>query len=231
MKKPTAGITWLNRLDSLIISLQRCTFSFGNYSFFEMTSLSVQEFTRYVVILCWIFFVVGFLFRKKIHAQTERKRNTLATTGMLLEAIGYALVWFVHREFNASFLPLGVYLESIIAFVAISLAISSVWLILSAIKALGKHWTPAARIIERHELITACPYNLVRHPIYSGMFGLMLATGLAYSKPLALAGAVVAYLVGTFIRIRIEEKLLSEYFGGEYTDYKKKVAAFIPYIL
>ncbi|MCE7858128.1 MAG: hypothetical protein DYG97_16660, partial [Ignavibacteria bacterium CHB3] len=65
------------------------------------------------------------------------------------------------------------------------LAIASVWLGLSAVKTLGKQWNIKAQIIEGHELITTGPYKIVRHPIYSALFGLLIVTG--YSMTLLWA--------------------------------------------
>jgi protein-S-isoprenylcysteine O-methyltransferase Ste14 len=44
------------------------------------------------------------------------------------------------------------------------------------------------------------------------MFGLMIATGLAYTTWWALPAAVIIFLTGNRIRIRSEEKLLRETF-------------------
>jgi hypothetical protein len=48
----------------------------------------------------------------------------------------------------------------------------------------------------------------------------------ATGSGLLVAGAV--FVIGTTIRIRAEEKLLREAFGGEYADYASRVPAFIP---
>jgi len=42
----------------------------------------------------------------------------------------------------------------------------------------------AMRVLEGHKLITLGPYNVVRNPIYTGMFGMLMATGLAISHGL-----------------------------------------------
>jgi protein-S-isoprenylcysteine O-methyltransferase Ste14 len=96
------------------------------------------------------------------------------------------------------------------------------------VQTLGKQWTYEARVIEGHELITQGPYALVRNPIYLGMFGLMVATGLAYTTWWALLVAVVIFLIGNRIRIRSEEKLLRETFGVQFDEYASRVPAFFP---
>jgi protein-S-isoprenylcysteine O-methyltransferase Ste14 len=99
------------------------------------------------------------------------------------------------------------------------------------VQTLGKQWTVQARLIRGHELVTEGPYGIVRNPIYLGMFGLLIATGLAASRPWTLLIAVVVFLVGNQIRIRAEEKLLRESFGEQFEDYARRVPAFLPRIL
>jgi protein-S-isoprenylcysteine O-methyltransferase Ste14 len=71
---------------------------------------------------------------------------------------------------------------------------------------------------------------VVRNPIYLGMFGLMVATGLAYTTWWALLAAVILFLSGNRIRIRSEEKPLRETFGVQFDEYASRVPAFFPAI-
>ena len=73
-----------------------------------------------------------------------------------------------------------------------------------------------ARVVDGHELITQGPYGIVRNPIYLGMFGLLLATGLAVSRWQGLLAGMTLFLIGTELRIRSEEKLLREAFGAKF---------------
>jgi protein-S-isoprenylcysteine O-methyltransferase Ste14 len=61
------------------------------------------------------------------------------------------------------------------------------------------------------------------------MFMMMIATGLVTGRPETLAIGTAVFLLGTLWRVRIEEKLLIETFGGAYQEYKRKVPAFIPW--
>src|SRR4030095_11076532 len=79
---------------------------------------------------------------------------------------------------------------------AICAAVSSVWLITMAVKTLGKEWSITARLVEGHKLATSGPYALVRHPIYSGMLGMLVATGLAISHWAVLLAALVIFFLG-----------------------------------
>ena len=120
--------------------------------------------------------------------------------------------------------------EIALAVAAIFLAALSLWLMWRAIIVLGKQWAYVARIVEGHALITEGPYNLVRNPIYTGMFGMLVATGLAVSRwPLFIA-AIIFFLWGTWIRIRREENLLRQSFGAEFEAYRSRVPALIPWL-
>jgi len=70
----------------------------------------------------------------------------------------------------------------------------------------------------------------VRHPIYSGMFGLSLGTALAVGEVRTLLG--IAFLVVAFRRkIRQEERLLAGLFGPAWEDYRRTTGAVIPWLL
>ncbi len=79
--------------------------------------------------------------------------------------------------------------------------------------------------------MTEGPYNIVRNPIYTGMFGMLLATGLAVSHWVGLVIALVVFAIGTFIRVRSEERLLREMFGHEFDAYAHEVPAVIPFLI
>jgi protein-S-isoprenylcysteine O-methyltransferase Ste14 len=111
---------------------------------------------------------------------------------------------------------------------AICVAVCSVWLITMAVKTLGKEWSLTARLVEGHQLATSGPYAFVRHPIYTGMLGMLVSTGLAISHWAALLVALVIFFIGTTIRVRSEEKLLREAFGEQFETYARSVRAIVP---
>ena len=115
-----------------------------------------------------------------------------------------------------------------LSFLAVVLAAVSVGMVIAALRILGKQWAVAARVVEGHQLITEGPYAIVRNPIYCGMFGMMISTGIAFSTWYALIVAIPVFWYGTLIRVQTEEKLLRETFGDEFDDYKRRVPSLIP---
>ncbi len=76
--------------------------------------------------------------------------------------------------------------------------------------------------------MTTGPYAVVRHPIYTSLFGLLIATGIVFSSPRVVLIAAVFYAAGTLWRVRLEERLLRQTFGEEHAKYVARVPAFIP---
>jgi len=116
----------------------------------------------------------------------------------------------------------------IFATFTIGLAAASAWLIEGAVRTLGKQWAMRARLVEGHQLITTGPFAYIRNPIYTGMLGMLIATGLAAEHWIALIPAIVIFVIGMVIRIRTEEKLLRSEFGEQFEDYARRVPAVIP---
>lgn len=186
--------------------------------------------TLAAVMACWFAFAGIFLFRRKPPKQTEARRDRMSFVGIFLQICAYALVWF--QRPHSAFLPpvaaLSGALGILLSIFTVALAVASIWLTASAVKALGKQWAVAARLVEGHTLITEGPYSLVRNPIYTAMFGMLIATGLAMERWVALSIAIVLFAIGLMIRIKVEEKLLRAAFGQEFEDYARRVPAVLP---
>jgi protein-S-isoprenylcysteine O-methyltransferase Ste14 len=191
---------------------------------------SLQALVFAVVMLSWFAFVVLFFARRKPPAPPDSKRNRISILGIALQGVSYGIVWSVHRPFFTPLVRMGKQVEIIVAVLTMMVAIGSVWFVLSAIRMLGKQWSLAARVLEGHKLVTEGPYRIVRNPIYTGMFGMLLATGLAVSHWMGLLVAIVVFAVGTVVRVHSEEKLLRETFGAEFEAYTHRVPAVIPFL-
>jgi protein-S-isoprenylcysteine O-methyltransferase Ste14 len=182
------------------------------------------------VVLCWIFFAGIFLLRRRPPKASEAKRDRLSLVGIALQMFGYFLVGF--QPPHQPFLPPVAVLSGIAGIVfsvfTIGIAAGSGWLIEAAVRTLGKQWALPARLVEGHKLITVGPYAYVRNPIYTGMLGMLIATGLAMEHWVALIVALVIFVVGMVIRVRSEEKLLRTAFGEEFEEYAKRVPAVLP---
>jgi protein-S-isoprenylcysteine O-methyltransferase Ste14 len=93
--------------------------------------------------------------------------------------------------------------------------------------ALGDMWAGRPMVQEHHELRTGGPYQLVRHPIYTGMIGVALGYTLLlyFGAMIPVLLLVVAWLGW---RVRVEDRLMVATFGDRYREYQKRVRALIP---
>jgi protein-S-isoprenylcysteine O-methyltransferase Ste14 len=183
-----------------------------------------------VVAVCWIVFGGIFVIGRSGAASAETKRAGRFSPGLLLQGLGYAFCFALYRTYFSPLFPMSKQAEASLALATILIAMGSIWFCLAAVRTLGKQWALVARVVDGHELITQGPYGIVRNPIYLGMFGLLLATGLAVSRWQALLAGIPLFLIGNQLRIRSEEKLLREAFGEKFAEYARRVPAFFPRI-
>ena len=90
-----------------------------------------------------------------------------------------------------------------------------------------RSWRFRAKLDEGHQLATGGPFRFVRHPIYMGLN--LLALGSAIWVPTAILWVAFGLMVvGSDLRGRAEEKLLSQAFGPAYRDYCARTRRFVP---
>lgn len=184
----------------------------------------------YGVMICWWLFALTFWLRKRPPRTREAKRDLTSYLGLLLQALGYCVVWYfpLRRRQFAPIVSGPEWFGWLMVVVTLAIAVASVWLVNSAARRLGKQWALAARVVEGHDLIQDGPYAFVRNPIYAGMFGMLIATALAVTDWIPLIVASVLFALGTYVRVQIEEKLLRQAFGERFEEYAHKVPALIP---
>jgi protein-S-isoprenylcysteine O-methyltransferase Ste14 len=195
-----------------------------------MQSSATATFLFWFLVAAWFAFALVFLLRRRPASPRETQRSRRWRWGVVLQALAYMVIWSPpgRRVFGTAPARMSEFLQVAWAAVVVLLAIGSVLLVMLAIRALGRQWAVAARLVEGHQLITTGPYAWIRNPIYTGMLGMLLATGLTISHGWALAAAIVLFLTGTTVRVRSEEKLLRATFGAEFGEYCRRVPALLP---
>lgn len=187
--------------------------------------VSVLQLAAWIeLMLCWTLWGVAFAKpSRQAKGQKKAVRAPSSRWGIALVTVSFALTWMWVR-------PPG--FEKSVAALVVSMVLGppSVYLAWAATRELGKQWRYEAALSEDHELIQGGPYRFIRHPIYTSMFGMLMATGAAYSWwPMWLAGAVF-FIVGTEIRVRAEDRLLGERFGQTFEVYRDHVPAYLPFL-
>jgi len=183
---------------------------------------------NFVIVGFVVFGAIFFLMAKRSRDKT-RKADQRSIIAIFVQALAFAIAWTIVRKPFTPFLPIDWRAQYFVAAIIVLLVLASLVLVTAAVRTLGKQWSLQARVLEHHELIRRGPYRIVRHPIYTGMFGMLIASSLVDGHWLGLIIASVVYYLGTVIRIRSEEKLLREQFGSQYEEYVREVPAFIPF--
>jgi protein-S-isoprenylcysteine O-methyltransferase Ste14 len=193
-----------------------------------------------------VLFVVGTLGRLGMLALFTRKRQDLGSVKASKPA-GFVLhqVWlFLDILLPFVFILLGAMVPSwvygtllntsfpsaeFLQVVSVPLFFSGVLLVGTAYRAIGQLNRPRIEVMNKHKLVTSGPYSRVRHPVYTGVMLMVLASTLLFFHVVLIVGffAVVGI---AYRKAVLEEELLSfeEGLGKEYRDYVLKTGMFLP---
>ena len=92
---------------------------------------------------------------------------------------------------------------------------------------LGTMWSVAPKVKDDHQLRTHGPYAVTRHPIYTGLLGMLLGATLLSGIGQWIVLVPVALIVFE-VKIRMEERLMVATFPEEYPRYRRQVPQLIP---
>jgi protein-S-isoprenylcysteine O-methyltransferase Ste14 len=177
-------------------------------------------------IVCWFLFAVFWLILRKrvnknIYEQTAEQKLLAIANFTFYFALLYWPLFFAPERHTFQSDASGV-IGLIICIVGVLL---SVWSRLIA----GKDWSSRLAIKETYNLITKGPYNIVRHPVYTGFILGLLGSAIAIGH---LSGfiALGIMLSGLIAKIGQEEKVLSSRFPDDYESYQTRSKKLIPFI-
>jgi protein-S-isoprenylcysteine O-methyltransferase Ste14 len=132
-----------------------------------------------------------------------------------------------------------------------ALALAGTAFRLSAYRTLGRHFTFELAVQKDHALVTAYPYNIVRHPSYTGYLATMAGAGLALgtrdgwvraalvpwlarapATPAKVSAAaygglglgLYAFMAGMFLwRVGAEDAMMRKQFGPQWDAWARRV--------
>jgi protein-S-isoprenylcysteine O-methyltransferase Ste14 len=146
----------------------------------------------------------------------------IAVLGLFVIPALYVLTGFP-ASFDHPFIPA-------IAWLGVATSISALWVFRRSHVDLGRNWSISLQVREQHALVKTGIYRLIRHPMYSSFFLLGLAQLLLVPNWFAgLAGVVGAGVLFAF-RVRREEQMMLESFGGEYRSYMSQTKRVVPWV-
>ncbi|KIA90252.1 hypothetical protein OA86_06100 [Kaistella jeonii] len=152
----------------------------------------------------------------------DAKGKDKKSLSYLWMVIGFSILFgiFISKATQFPF-----YASSKIQILGLAILFLSVVLRMIVVYNLGKYFTVDVTFKKDHQLKTDGFYKYVRHPSY--LFSLLTFVLNNYISAVLL---FIPVFLMFFYRINIEEKVLTEQFGKDYTDYMKKTKRLIPFI-
>jgi protein-S-isoprenylcysteine O-methyltransferase Ste14 len=179
-----------------------------------------------VVVAVW---VAGALYnalhrlRSASHAPRERIRSQPGSTALIVVAVvctGLAVAGRSHFDGLAA----GALWVRVLGLAV--LAASTVFTLWARFS-LGTSWSVAPKVQGDHQLRTHGPYAVTRHPIYTGLLGMLLGATLLSG----IGQWIVLFPVGLILfelKIRMEEHLMLATFPEQYPRYRRQVPQLVP---
>lgn len=100
----------------------------------------------------------------------------------------------------------------------------------SAVLTLRKAFTLNVQVTSRQKLITLGLYQKIRHPAYTGNILSLVGVALALRNLLSVITVFCCCIICYQIRITVEETVLKNRFGDEYTSYQHNTYKLFPFI-
>jgi protein-S-isoprenylcysteine O-methyltransferase len=112
----------------------------------------------------------------------------------------------------------------------IGLMVGGIALRFWATRVLGRYYTRTLRIANDQKVIDHAPYNILRHPGYSGVLVMWAGAGFATLNWVAVT-AVIVGMSGIYThRIRCEEEMLRSALGQQYETYMARTWRLVPFL-
>jgi protein-S-isoprenylcysteine O-methyltransferase Ste14 len=179
-----------------------------------------------VIVVCWatvaLVWLAGGLYNAaRSNRSTVRGRSSVASSLVAVVVAAAALL-------AARVVVGGIVIAAPWArFVGAVVLLGSTGFALWARGTLGTSWTIGPKVTGDGNLRTTGPYGITRHPIYTGLLGM-----LAGSAVLAGGGEWLAVIgpaiVAAIAKVRLEEELLLDVFPEGYRRYAASVPGLVP---
>ena len=160
--------------------------------------------------------------RNSPHAPRERTRSQPGLPALIVVAAACAGLIVERSHFDG--LAVGALWVRILG---LAVLVASTMFTLWARFSLGTMWSLAPKVKDDHRLRTHGPYAVTRHPIYTGVLGMILGATLLTG----IGQWIVVFPVGLIlfeVKIRMEEHLMLATFPDDYPQYRRQVPQLVP---
>src|SRR4051812_12416278 len=181
-----------------------------------------------VMVALWLVWLAGWWLGALKSARTVARASPGSQlTYSIFTWIGAALLFFNAVRggiFSAALYPS----SPIVAWTGVALVVIGLSYAVWARLHLGKLWSARVTLKTEHRIIKTGSYTITRHPIYTGMLLALVGTVLVRDTVVGLIGFALI-TTGFVLKLRQEERMLTEHFGDDYRVYRQEVPALIPH--
>lgn len=151
---------------------------------------------------------------------TERVLLVLVSLGgTVLPVLHLATGLFGFSDFQApAWLPV----------IGVLILLPGLWLFWRSHKDLGRNWSVTTELREEHTLISDGVYKTIRHPMYSAIWLIFLASPFLIHNWLIGPAGIVAFAIMYVVRVPIEEAMMRQEFGEAYDHYMAQTGRLWP---
>jgi protein-S-isoprenylcysteine O-methyltransferase Ste14 len=175
---------------------------------------------------CWAAFAVTWLAGAMYNTSRGPADRTRTSSGSVL-LFGAISIWVIFRVVPPPDWQALALQAPWVRVTGMAILLGSTVFTLWARLALGTMWSAAPTVKHEHQLRTGGAYGITRHPIYTGILGMLLGTTLAAGTGRWILLVPVGLLFYQ-IKIHAEERLLLAAFPDDYRRYRRQVPQLIP---
>jgi len=180
-----------------------------------------------LVSACWLVFLFYWIAcARAVKRAAERQSLAGKLAHRVPLWVGIILLFFTKEaEINHPFLPHTEVVQWLGAIICVPGVLLAIW----ARRTLADNWSADVEFKQGHKLVVRGPYQFVRHPIYTSLLVMALGTAIKSGQVAGVAGAGF-FLVGFWIKLKQEERVMLRHFPEEYPAYKLRVKALVPFL-
>jgi protein-S-isoprenylcysteine O-methyltransferase Ste14 len=178
------------------------------------------------IAVCWLVFAAVWLVTanyNEARAPAQRRRSWYGT-GVIPVVI---ITTVIHLAVPRTDWQSVMFYAPWARFLGLAVLLAATALTIWARFVLGLMWSAVPAVKEGHQLRTSGPYAITRHPIYTGLLGMLLGSLLVAGAGWWIVPFPVALILIEF-KIRIEERFMTAEFPEEYPRYRKRVPQLVP---
>jgi protein-S-isoprenylcysteine O-methyltransferase Ste14 len=182
-----------------------------------------------ITIGCWVTFFVFWFFSALITKRVAEKKSFRSSLAYRIPFIlGALMIWDPNltHKMNLLVIPHTVATQTLGALGCLAGLFVALW----ARWTLAGNWSSTVTFKQDHELVRKGPYRFARHPIYTGILLMLLATVVQLGWLRCWIGLAFMF-VALWIKLKQEEVLMLLHFPDTYPVYQKEVKALVPFVI